>query len=45
MTNGKRVGTGIFENSSGDIYLGEWQDDCFCGEGIYIFSSSERYEG
>ena len=45
MAAGKRSGTGIYENINGDIYLGEWQDDCFSGEGIYIFSSNERYEG
>lgn len=45
MMGAKRAGTGIYENANGDIYLGEWQDDSFCGEGIYIFASNERYEG
>lgn len=31
VKDGKRNGTGIFEYETGDIYLGEWENDSFNG--------------
>lgn len=31
--------------NKGDVYMGSWKDDKFNGDGIYIFSNGERYEG
>jgi len=35
----------LFSYPNGDIYLGDWKDDFFNGNGVYIFSIGERYEG
>jgi hypothetical protein len=36
LKNNKKYGTGIFESDNGDIYLGEWENDLYHGEGILI---------
>ena len=27
------------------MYFGSWRDDCFHGQGVYIFTSGEIYDG
>jgi hypothetical protein len=34
-----RQGKGIYFYKNGDIYIGEWFNDLFHGEGVYIFAS------
>ena len=29
----------------GSVYLGEWSDNNYHGQGIYIYPDGERYEG
>lgn len=31
--NGKKIGQGIYETEDGDVYEGEWFDDCASGQG------------
>ncbi len=31
--------------SYGDEYEGEWQDDVFCGEGVYYFQDGDIWRG
>ena len=33
----------FYEN--GDVYFGEWNEDLFEGNGMYIFENGDRYEG
>ena len=33
------------EFKNGHVYFGDWQNDLFHGKGVYIFPTSERYEG
>jgi len=27
------------------VYVGDWKDDLFHGNGCYVFASGERYQG
>lgn len=38
-----RHGKGIFWYPKDDIYMGEWENDTFNGQGVYFFGSGERY--
>ena len=35
----------MYHHPNGDKYIGEWKDDKFEGNGIYLFKNGERYEG
>lgn len=37
--NQLREGKGIFYYPVGDVYFGEWKEDYFHGEGVYLFKS------
>ena len=45
IINGVKMGKGIYYYPNGDTYLGDWENNAFHGQGIYIFASGERYEG
>ena len=38
LSGGKRNGYGILLYSNGNRYLGQFEDNQFCGEGIFYFS-------
>jgi hypothetical protein len=42
---GKRHGTGIMKYRTGDMYEGEWVDDCMHGQGIMVYTNGEKYRG
>lgn len=41
--NLSRDGKGIFWYPKDDVYMGDWKNDTFHGEGVYFFGSGERY--
>jgi hypothetical protein len=44
--SGMREGTGMFEfEKNSDVYVGEWHNDLFHGNGSYYFDSGEKYVG
>lgn len=43
--NGKRHGKGIMKYRTGDLYEGEWLDDCMHGQGIMVYTNGEKYRG
>lgn len=40
----KRYGLGMYQNTNGDLYFGNWKDNVLV-DGIYIFKNSDCYEG
>jgi hypothetical protein len=40
-----KEGKGIYYYTNNDVYLGDWKEDKFDGNGIYLFANGERYEG
>jgi hypothetical protein len=44
MKNGKKHGKGKMEYANGDKYSGVWVDDNITGQGVYIWTSGDRYE-
>ena len=38
-----KEGKGIYYYANHDVYLGDWREDKFHGEGIYLFANGERY--
>ena len=45
MNNGIRQGKGIYYFSHKEIYGGDWKQDRFDGNGIYIYDNGDIYEG
>ena len=41
----EKEGKGIIYYPNGDKYFGDWQNDKFHGEGVYVFASGEIYKG
>lgn len=35
--NSEKHGNGVYRYSNGDVYLGQWLNDIFHGEGTYLF--------
>lgn len=38
-------GQGVLYIADGSVYLGQWEENIYHGEGIYIYPDGERYEG
>ncbi len=38
-----KEGLGIYYYTNNDVYLGEWKEDTFEGQGSYLFANGERY--
>lgn len=46
MNNGAKSGYGELVLSTGDIYKGDWDNDLFDGDGIYVYSKEHaKYDG
>lgn len=46
LENGKRHGTGrqVFDDD-GEVYEGQWLDDCMSGQGVYRYVDGGMYDG
>lgn len=40
-----KSGVGLLFIPDGSVYLGQWLNDIYHGDGIYIYPDGERYEG
>jgi hypothetical protein len=40
-----RHGYGVMKYSNGNLFMGEWKDDCFDGFGEYIWSDGRKFKG
>ncbi|CAF3415917.1 unnamed protein product [Rotaria sp. Silwood1] len=45
LKEGKRHGKGKMDYAVGDKYIGDWVNDVITGQGVYIRSNGNRYEG
>jgi hypothetical protein len=42
---GKRHGKGKFVFENGDVYIGDFRNDCITGKGVYLWVNGEKYIG
>jgi hypothetical protein len=42
---GKRHGKGKFVYENGDVYIGDFRNDCITGKGVYLWANGEKYIG
>ena len=40
-----RHGYGVMKYSNGNLFMGEWKDDCFDGFGEYMWSDGRKFKG
>jgi hypothetical protein len=45
LCEGQRHGHGRLEYNNGDLFYGDFRNDCKQGKGVYIWSDGRTYEG